>query len=144
MKITRSQLKSLIKEEMNRTRTLNEGNVGDAALVYAQLNPKSGLLGVLQSAWDQREFNVILRAGEKEEITPESAYEYFTTPGEGLDVGHTVAPMFNQLKLDDGMTAALDFAMKNGASFNIPGWDRMNSELPFDVAQFVLAKAAGQ
>jgi len=146
MKITRSQLKSLIKEEMNRARTLNEGNAQDAALVFAQLNPKSGLLGVLTSAWENREFDAILKAGEKEDITPESAYEYFTTPGDGLyGLAHTVVPMFKQVLRNDGMVAALDFAMKNGASFDIPGIDFLNADLPFgEIDQFVMAKAGGQ
>jgi len=146
MKITRSQLKSLIKEEMNRARMLNEGNADDAALVFAQLNPTSGLLGVLTSAWETREFDAILQAGEKEGITPESAYEYFTTPGDGLSgLAHTVVPMFKQVLRNDGMVAALDFAMKNGASFDIPGIDFLNSDFPFgEIDQFVMAKAGGQ
>lgn len=131
---------------MNRARMLNEGNADDAALVFAQLNPTSGLLGVLTSAWETREFDAILQAGEKEGITPESAYEYFTTPGDGLSgLAHSVVPMFKQVLRNDGMLAALNFAMKNGASFDIPGIEFGKSNFPFgEIDQFVMAKAGGQ
>jgi len=143
MKITRLQLKQLIKEEINRSRILSEGSAGDAALVYAQLNPKGGQLGTLQKAWELSEYDAILQTAAEAGITPESAFKYFTTPGEGLyGLAHTVIPMFKQILRDDGMLAALDFALKSGASFDIPGWDRMNPDLPFgEVDQFVMAKA---
>jgi hypothetical protein len=156
MKITRSALKRLIKEEMNRSRTLNENvRARDAALVYARMSPKADTaLGALRKAWELGEYDVILRAGAQKDITPDSAFEYFTTPGEGLYFGPSlfgvggkpsVEIMFQSTLRDDGMLAALDFALKSGASFDIPGWDRMNPDLPFGkVDQFVMAKASGR
>ena len=145
MKITRSQLKSLIKEEMNRASS--GGNAQDAALVYARMNPDSGELGVLRTAWKMGEYQVIIDAGEKENITPDSAFEYFTTPGEGLHgLGHTVVPMYNSMVQSQGKLAALNQAINSwGATFDIPGWDFMNPDLPFgDVGEFVIARAEEQ
>jgi len=145
MKITRSTLKSLIREEMNRLRTLNETTQQDAGLVYAQLSPSGAMLGVLRSAWGSGDYEVILQAGAEKDITPESAYDYFTTPGEGLSgLANTVVPMYDMTKRDEGAVAALDFAMKNGAEFNMPGWDAMNADLPFELEPMVLAKASEQ
>jgi len=147
MKITRSTLKSLIREEMNRARTLNESNREvDAGLVFAQWSPRGAVRASVESAWDAGDYASVLEMAAAKGFTPETAYDYFTTAGEGLDFGskHTVEAMFPSYVQTQGIVAALDWAMKEGAFFNMPGLGILNQDMPFDLDSMVNTKASEQ
>lgn len=147
MELTKSRLRSIIKEELSRAlgenKTLSENKFVDSALVLAQMNPSSGQLGVLSKAHEMQDYDTIIRAGAQDGITPQTAYEWFLTPGEGLEgLPNTVAPMVATLRRRKGDLAALNFAFENGAEINLPGFDMFGSDkFPFDVKSIVLAKA---